>query len=158
MSAVRAAFAGGEEERDAVLALAGELGLLGWVRADDDGHVRAHLEGDRTSELPAELGAEPVKAEGHEQLAVRGVPHGWFVVQSHAATARHWDRRLEVDGVMGAWSVPKGPSLDPAQKRLAVQVDDHGMGHNTFEGRPGDGGVIVWDHGAYEQGGPVAWP
>ncbi len=101
---------------------------------------------------------EPVKVEGHEQFAVRGVAAGVFVVQEHAATAHHFDLRLEVDGVMRSWAVPKGPSLDPAAKRLAVQVEDHDCSHNAFEGRLGDGGVIVWDRGTYEQGGRVPWP
>jgi DNA ligase D-like protein (predicted 3'-phosphoesterase) len=61
--------------------------------------------------------------------------------------------RLEVDGVMRSWAVPKGPSLDPAVKRLAVQVADHTTKHNTFEGALGGGGVILWDRGTYEQGG-----
>jgi DNA ligase D-like protein (predicted 3'-phosphoesterase) len=86
------------------------------------------------------------------------VSAGVFVVQEHRATAHHFDVRLEVDGVMRSWAVPKGPSLDPAAKRLAVQVEDHGMAHNTFEGRAGGGGVIVWDRGTYEQGGRVPWP
>ena len=77
-----------------------------------------------------------------------------FVVQEHQATAHHYDVRLEVDGVMKSWAVPKGPSLDPAAKRLAVQVDDHGMAHNDYEGDT----VIIWDRGTYEQGGRVAWP
>ena len=59
---------------------------------------------------------------------------------------------------MRSWAVPKGPTLDPAAKRLAVQVEDHDCSHNAFEGRLGDGGVIVWDRGTYEQGGRVPWP
>jgi DNA ligase D-like protein (predicted 3'-phosphoesterase) len=97
---------------------------------------------------------ERVKVEGHEQFAIRGVPAGVFVVQEHQATAHHWDFRLEVDGVMKSWAVPKGPSLDPAVKRMAIEVDDHGMAHNEYEGDT----VIIWDRGQYEQGGRVAWP
>ncbi len=146
----------------AVLARARELGLLGWVR-DDDGTVRVHAEGDldALAELGRFLGgaeAAAAKVEGHEQFAVRGVPAGAFVVQEHAATAHHFDFRLEVGGVMRSWAVPKGPSMDPSARRLAVQVEDHGMAHNAFEGRIGSGGVIVWDRGAYEQGGRVPWP
>lgn len=83
---------------------------------------------------------------------------GVFVVQEHAATAHHFDFRLEVDGVMRSWAVPKGPSLDPAVKRLAVAVPDHSLSHNDFEGALGGGGVIVWDRGTYEQAGRVPWP
>jgi DNA ligase D-like protein (predicted 3'-phosphoesterase) len=147
--------------RDALLARARELGLLGWVR-EEDGVVRAHAEGDPAAleRLAAWAEAEPrpAKVEGHEQLAVRGIAAGAFVVQQHAATARHFDLRLEVDGVMRSWAVPKGPSLDPAARRLAVQVPDHGLAHNAFEGRTEGGGVVIWDRGSYEQGGRVPWP
>lgn len=106
-------------------------------------------------EAVAESGAG---VEGHEQFMIRGVPAGVFVVQEHQATAHHFDFRLEVDGVMRSWAVPKGPSMDPAVKRLAVQAEDHSMAHNSFEGRTGSGGVIVWDRGSYESGGRVPWP
>jgi DNA ligase D-like protein (predicted 3'-phosphoesterase) len=137
------------------------------VRADENGGVRVHAEGDACAVAAlrsafAALGPleeERARVEGHEQLAVRGVPAGVFVVQEHAATAHHFDLRLEVGGVMRSWAVPKGPSLDPATKRLAVEVDDHSLAHNAFEGPiGGDGGVLVWDRGTYEQGGRVAWP
>src|SRR5438045_2402077 len=88
---------------------------------------------------------QDVEVEGHEQFAIRGVSAGEFVVQEHAATARHFDLRLEVDGAMRSWAVPKGPSLDPGVKRLAVQIEDHALSHNDFEGPTEGGGVIVWD-------------
>jgi DNA ligase D-like protein (predicted 3'-phosphoesterase) len=81
-----------------------------------------------------------------------------FVVQEHQATAHHFDLRLEVGGVMRSWAVPKGPSMDPGAKRLAVEVSDHALAHNDFEGRTNGGAVIVWDRGSYEQGGRVPWP
>ncbi len=144
------------------------LGLSGWARGDApaQGPLEIHAEGppDALAALldaladGARVQQEPARVEGHEQFAVRGVSAGAFVVQEHQASTHHYDLRLEVDGVMRSWAVPKGPSLDPAIKRLAVQVDDHAVSHNGFEAATDGGGVIVWDHGTYEQGGRVAWP
>jgi DNA ligase D-like protein (predicted 3'-phosphoesterase) len=155
--------------REEVRSRAHRLGLLGWVRLMDDGTLCVHAEGTRTAleELLKSLESMPAvqsvtdagaRVEGHEQFAIRGVGAGVFVVQEHQATAHHFDIRLEVEGVMRSWAVPKGPSMDPAVKRLAVQVEDHSITHNDFEGLDGGGGVIIWDRGDYEQGGRVPWP
>jgi bifunctional non-homologous end joining protein LigD len=72
-----------------------------------------------------------------------------FVVQFHRATRPHYDFRLELDGVLVSWAVPKGPSLDPKARRLAVHVEDHGLDHFDFEGALGRGDCIVWDWGTW---------
>jgi DNA ligase D-like protein (predicted 3'-phosphoesterase) len=147
------------------------LGLLGWVRSVHDGGLAVHAEGTPMAidalvaflaEGAAGTGAgveiEEVPLEGHEQFGLRGVSAGAFVVKEHAASTHHFDMRLEVAGVMRSWALPKGPSLDPAVKRLAVEVPDHSIEQNEFEGPTGAGGVVLWDRGLYEQGGRVAWP
>ncbi len=157
--------------RGAAVERAGELGVLGWVRLGEEDAL-VHGEGDHDAvealiaflrEGPAgarvnAVEVEEVKPEGHEQFAIRGVSAGVFVVQEHQATAHHFDLRLEVEGVMRSWAVPKGPSMDPAVKRMAIQVPDHSIEHNDFEGETDSGWVRIWDSGTYEQGGRVPWP
>ncbi|MGN6588400.1 MAG: DNA polymerase ligase N-terminal domain-containing protein [Solirubrobacterales bacterium] len=175
MRAVRVVIRGrvqGVFFRDSTSKLARRLGVMGWVRNAEDGSVLVHAEGPEgpvagllefLNEGPPaatveEVAVDDVKVEGHEQFAVRGVSAGVFVVQEHQATAHHYDLRLEVDGAMRSWAVPKEPSMDPAAKRLALEVEDHSISYNDFEGEIDGGWVKTWDRGTYEQGGRVPWP
>lgn len=89
---------------------------------------------------------------GRGPRGTRSDPH--FVIQHHLATADHYDFRLEIDGVLVSWAVPKGPSTDPRERRLAKRTEDHPLGYEDFEGviakgQYGGGTVQVWDQGTF---------
>ena len=116
------------------------------AKADPLGPYRAKRDFTRTTE-PAPDSGPQVASDGPI-----------FIVQKHAATRLHWDFRLEVDGVLKSWAVTRGPSLDPADKRLAVRTEDHPLSYAGFEGNIpegeyGGGTVMLWDRGHWA---PVA--
>lgn len=163
--AIRAAVSGrvqGVGFRDATVRCARSLGVRGWVRNGDDGRVLVHAEGpgEALTALEAflrdgppgarveDVAVERVGVEGHEQFAIRGVPAGRFVVDQGPFVLR-----LQVGGRTRAWAVPRGPSMEPADKRLAIELPDPPtpVADAAPTGPP-------WDQGLYEQGGRVPWP
>ncbi len=130
--------------------------------ADPDPDALAEYRGKRDFDRTAEPSGDTAAAGQGEPQATDDPaagaelsPHPVFVVQKHNASRLHYDFRLEMGGVLKSWAVPKGPSLDPADKRLAVMVEDHPLEYTLFEGtipegEYGGGTVMLWDAGWWE--------
>jgi acylphosphatase len=151
--------AAGRRRREDEAVRARDLGVVGWTREGEAGEVRLHVEGPSSAveelvDLLAEdepreaVGVEEVRPEGHEQFAVRGVPAGRFEVLALSGRGG-WELRLEVGGELRRWAVPRGPSMDPADKRMAIELEAAAEPSTSAD---------PWDRGEYEQGGRVPWP
>ena len=125
------------------------------------GELRTYRRKRDFSKTDEPAGGEAESREPAERLQRGERPQGgMYCIQKHAATRLHYDLRLELDGVLVSWAVPKGPSLDPGNKRLAVHVEDHPVEYGDFEGtipkgEYGGGTVMLWDTGTWE---PVGDP
>jgi bifunctional non-homologous end joining protein LigD len=135
------------------LSLAAWIGLR--IARPSDGTTIAPFEAMADSLLPYRKKRDFTRTTEPEGGAPSKAGRLSFVIQKHAASHLHYDFRLELDGTLKSWAVPKGPSLDPADKRMAVHVEDHPLDYGRFEGeipkgQYGGGPVIVWDNGTWE--------
>jgi bifunctional non-homologous end joining protein LigD len=134
------------------MAMAAKKRSTGSARGAKLGEYRRKRDFSKTKEPAGDLLAT---ARKQQSPRTKKQPKLQFVVQKHAASHLHFDFRLELDGVMKSWAVPKGPSYDPTVRRLAMEVEDHPIEYNTFEGtipqgEYGGGTVMLWDRGTYE--------
>lgn len=111
------------------------------------------MSSDQSYKEKRDLEESPEPAPSNKKSSSGGDPI--FVIQKHDASNLHYDLRLEIDGTLKSWSVPKGPSIDPSEKRLAIPVEDHPLDYADFEGvipegQYGAGTVMIWDKGTYQ--------
>jgi bifunctional non-homologous end joining protein LigD len=122
--------------------------------------VLAEYNRKRRFDVTPEPPGRPTRSRDKRRPGASGAPLLQYVVQKHRAGHLHYDFRLEHEGAMLSWAIPKGPSLDPAVKRLAMQTEPHPMDYNHFEGvipegEYGGGTVMIWDHGTWEPETPA---
>ena len=136
---------------------------IGFIMSKPDSSLKKYKKKRNLNESP-----EPKPAKATQSKKNKNTSKNIFVIQKHDASHLHYDFRLEIDGVLKSWAIPKGPSTDPHDKRLAIETEDHPMEYATFEGvipegHYGAGPVIVWDNGTFDNikekdGKPIPLP
>lgn len=128
---------------------------IGYIVSKPDNSLKKYKEKRDFKETPEPYSAKATKGRPSGKKTKSKKDKNIFVIQKHDASHLHYDLRLEINGVLKSWAIPKGPSTDPHEKRLAIETEDHPMEYATFEGvipegHYGAGPVIVWDNGTFD--------